>query len=167
MSATWTDRIWREWRQKNLTTAFRDVLLTLRTYRGHGGLICPAQATLAARARCTVRTVARALRHAQTLGLVSWAERRVRRGWRWFRTSNRYRLTVPDSDVQAGNGPVWPRRATTGQNVGGGESRQKEVGQSGHKTALARMMAEAAVMPDLLAMRRATADRCGALATPA
>ena len=47
----WTSRIWQEFRAGNLTRAGRDVLLTLRTYRGHGGLICPSHATLADRAR--------------------------------------------------------------------------------------------------------------------
>jgi hypothetical protein len=27
---------------KNLTRSYRDMLLILRTYRGHGGLICPS-----------------------------------------------------------------------------------------------------------------------------
>jgi len=39
MPASWTDRVWLEFRAGNLTRAYRDVLLTLRTYRGHGGLI--------------------------------------------------------------------------------------------------------------------------------
>jgi hypothetical protein len=68
----WPDRIWLEHRAGTLTRAYRDVLLTLRTYRGRGGMICPAHETLAERARCSISTVQRALRQAQRLGLVSW-----------------------------------------------------------------------------------------------
>ena len=32
----WTARVWQEFHADNLTRAYRDVLLTLRTYRGHG-----------------------------------------------------------------------------------------------------------------------------------
>jgi hypothetical protein len=38
MSGTWIARVWQEFHAGNLTRAHRDVLLTLRTYRGHGGL---------------------------------------------------------------------------------------------------------------------------------
>jgi hypothetical protein len=37
------------------------LLLALQTFRGAGGLICPAHATLAERAGCSVSTVQRAL----------------------------------------------------------------------------------------------------------
>jgi hypothetical protein len=43
--------------------------------------------------------VQRALAAAQVLGLVDWAERRVRAGWRWLRSSNLYRFVVPDGAV--------------------------------------------------------------------
>jgi DNA-binding transcriptional MocR family regulator len=125
----WTARVWQEFRAGNLTRSARDILLTLRTYRGPGGLICPSHATLADRAKCSVRSVQRALQQADHLGLVRWAERRVRAAWRWLRTSNRYWLT------------------TTGQLARGGESSSK-------KEALRALLAEAARMPDLLAMRR-------------
>lgn len=157
-TTTWTDRIWREYRAGNLTRAFRDVLLVLRSYRGAGGLICPSHETLADRAGCKVRTVGRALRHAQSLGLVSWAERRVRRGWRWLRTSNRYWLTVPDDAVQPGIKPVWWRRCTTGHRDGGGENINKQEAQQGHKATWRTMIREAAGMPDLLAQRRAAVE---------
>ena len=78
LSTDWTARVWAEFRAGNLTRVWRDVLLTLKTYRGHGGLICPSHATLAERARCSVRTVQRALAMGRRLGLVSWSERRVR-----------------------------------------------------------------------------------------
>jgi hypothetical protein len=86
----WPDRIWLEHRAGTLTRAYRDVLLTLRTYRGRSGMIHPSHETLAERAKCSVSTVQWALRQAQRLGLVSWTERRVRAGWRWLRTSNCY-----------------------------------------------------------------------------
>jgi hypothetical protein len=81
----WRDRVWQEFGAGNLTRAYRDVLLTLATFRGPGGLICPAHATLAERASCSVSTVRRALAQAFRLDLVSWTERRIRAGWRWLR----------------------------------------------------------------------------------
>lgn len=145
----WTARIWLEFRAGNLTRAYRDVLLTLRTYRGHGGLMVPAHATLADRTGCSPRTVQRALLAARHLGLVSWTERRVRAAWRWLRTSNSYRLLTPDEPVQPGQRTPWPRRVPTNCQSGeGGESDSK-------KAALRKMLQEAAAVPDLLAMRQA------------
>ena len=144
----WRDRVWKEFRAGNLTRAYRDVLLTLATFRGAGGLICPAHATLADRAQCSVSTVRRALAQAFRLGLVSWTERRIRAGWRWLRTSNVYRLAVPGGPVQHGMRPVWPRRRTNGQSDGEGESLNK-------KGALRETLRAAAALPDLLALRRA------------
>jgi hypothetical protein len=144
----WRDRVWQEFRAGNLTRAYRDVLLTLATFRGAGGLICPAHATLAERAGCSVSTVQRALAQAFRLDLVSWTERRIRAGWRWLRTSNAYRLAVPDGPVRHGMRPEWPRRRTSAQCDGGGESRKKEE-------ALKAMLRAAAALPDLLALRRA------------
>jgi hypothetical protein len=152
----WRDRVWKEFRADNLTRAYRDVLLTLATFRGAGGLICPAHATLAERAGCSVSTVRRALTQAFRLDLVSWTERRIRAGWRWLRTSNVYRLAVPAGPVQRGMRPGWPRRRTNGQSDGGGENLNK-------KGALREMLRGAAALPDLLALRRAAmAARLGA-----
>jgi hypothetical protein len=123
----WRDRVWKEFRAGNLTRAYRDVLLTLATFRGAGGLICPAHATLAERAGCSVSTVRRALAQASQLDLVSWMERRVRAGWRWLCTSNAYRLAVPGTSVQRGMRPAWPRRRTNGQCDGEGENLKKEA----------------------------------------
>jgi Helix-turn-helix domain len=146
---SWPNRVWREFRVANLTRTYRDVLLTLATFRGHGGLCVPSHETLAARAGCCVRTVRRALVQARQLGLVDWCERRVRAGWRWLRTSNSYRLGVPSGPVKAGLRPPWPRRSTTGQN-GTGEERGSK------KAAWEEMWLAAAAIPDLLAMRRET-----------
>ena len=115
----------RKWVQYPLRR-YRDVLLTLQTYRPTGAPaagIWPAHATLAERAGCCIRTVQRALQLAERLGLVSWTERRVKAGWRWLRTSNTYRLELPDAAVQPGLRPVFRRPITTGQNVRGGENR--------------------------------------------
>jgi hypothetical protein len=155
-ASPWRDRVWKEFRAGNLTRAYRDVLLTLATFRGAGGLICPAHATLAERAGCSVSTVRRALTQAFRLDLVSWTERRIRAGWRWLRTSNVYRLAVPAGPVQRGMRPGWPRRRTNGQSDGGGENLNK-------KGALREMLRGAAALPDLLALRRAAmAARLGA-----
>lgn len=146
----WTSRVWREFRADNLTRAYRDVLLTLATYRGTGGLCIPSHATLADRAGCSVRTVQRALAQSAELGLVRWTERRVRAAWRWLRTSNAYRLLTPLDAVRPGlRAPRKPCAATTGQPDCGGESTSKKV-------ALQDMLRQAAVLPDLLAMRRQT-----------
>ena len=152
MPTPWTTRIWQEYRAGNLTRAYRDLLLTLHTYRGRGGVAWPAHATLAERSRCSARTVRRALNQAQALGLVTWVERRVRAGWRWLRASNLYRLLTPLEPVQARVRAIWPRRVTTGQPGRGGE-------RSSKKEALTRWLREAAALPDLLAMRRAAIER--------
>lgn len=151
----WTARVWREFHVGTLTRAYRDVLLTLRTFRGAGGACWPSHATLAARARCSARTASRALRQARLLGLVAWTERRVRAGWRWLRTSNAYWFAVPETPIAPEMRPVWQRRTTTGQAGGGGEGLKEEAARQGKAAVLARWMAAAARLPDLLAMRRA------------
>ena len=91
----WIPAVWAQFRTGNLTRAFRDVLLTLRTFDGSAGLY-PSHATLADKAGCAVRTVQEALRQGRALGLVSWHSGAPRR------TSNRYVLTVPRAAVEAG-----------------------------------------------------------------
>jgi DNA-binding transcriptional MocR family regulator len=142
----WTNRVWREFRAGNLTRGYRDVLLTLRTFRGAGGLCFPSHATLADRAGCSPSTALRALQLARSLGLVSWAERRVRAGWRWLRSSNAYRLETPGEPVREGLRPK--ARRTYRKSDGGGESESK-------KAALEAMLRAARAAPDLLARRRA------------
>jgi hypothetical protein len=102
MPNDWTARIWAEFRSGNLTRAWRDALLTLATFRGHGGTICPSHQTVAARTSLAPKTVERALHAARDLGLVDWSERRVRRGWRLVRSSNLYQLLLPDTKTEAG-----------------------------------------------------------------
>jgi len=145
MPTSWPALIWRHFHAGNLTRGARDVLLTLATFRGHGGAIWPAHDTLADRARCGVKTVARALTEARELGLVSWSERRIRRGWRWLRTSNSYRLEVPADPVRPGM-RTRPRR-TTGHFGGEGESQENQEAQESRKAVVAEMM-QAAGRPE-------------------
>jgi hypothetical protein len=128
------------------------VLLTLYTYRGTGGIAWPAHSTLASRTGCCVRTVQRALAAAEELGLVTWAERRIRAGWRWLRASNIYRFIVPAGGVSAQGGPKPAHRgqvSTTGHRDREGESKFRkealEMPEAGAaRAALARVAAERA-----------------------
>jgi DNA-binding transcriptional MocR family regulator len=125
-------------------------LLTLRTYRGHGGLICPSHDTLAERVDCHASTVLRALQAARELGLVRWTERRVRAAWRSLRTSNRYRLLLPEAPAT----PCPPGWRTTLHNAGGGERKLKQEAHEHDRGALASLLAAAERLPDLLMLRR-------------
>jgi Helix-turn-helix domain len=146
---TWINRVWQEFRAGNLTRAARDVLLTLHSYRGHGGVAWPSQVTLGERANCDERTVRRALAAARDLGLVHWTERRVRAGWRWLRTSNLYRFVVPVAPVHLFYGVQKPRApAAALPDIAAGERRVTK------KEALDEMLREAAAAPDLLLARR-------------
>ncbi|MGA8197603.1 MAG: helix-turn-helix domain-containing protein, partial [Acetobacteraceae bacterium] len=136
----WTTRVWLEYRAGNLTRAARDVLLTLHTFRGTGGQCWPSHETLADRARCCTRTVQRALAQAQAIGLVDWAERRVRAGWRWLRSSNMYRFVVPDWGVRPINPAQTVAVSTTGQIARREESLRK-------KDALSDLLRAAAALP--------------------
>jgi hypothetical protein len=149
---SWTTRIWREFRAGNLTRSFRDALLTLATFRGTGGLCIPSHATLADRAKVGERTVLRALHQARELGLVAWSERRVRRGWRWLRSSNAYRLILPAGDVQPG---LRPRAASCRHFGAGGESQENQ----GAREAMANLLRMAGSTEQA---RRALAARAAA-----
>lgn len=145
----WTARVDAERAIGNLTRSYKDVLLALPTFRGHGGEIFPSHESIARRARVSVRTVERALNHARFLGMVHWFRRDIRRGWRKLRTSNRYFLMVPAGRAVEGRRPVFPSRRTNRQ---AGRLQAKEVSK---KVAWKGMLAEAARGPDLLALRRA------------
>jgi hypothetical protein len=116
--------------------------------RGHGGEIFPSQASLAARAHCSERTVRRAIAMGVMLGLVVVLPRRRWLKGRYVRTSNRYVIGVPDRAVVPGQRPPWPRRASPGQ-----------IGlvqiQVSKKEALDELLLAAAAAPDLLTARRA------------
>jgi hypothetical protein len=68
--SSWFSHIHRQYEAHNLTRAFRDVLLALGRFHACRFGIFPSHETLAARARCSVRTVQRALQAARQLGLV-------------------------------------------------------------------------------------------------
>ena len=59
-------------------------------YNPRTGHCFPAHQAIAAKARCSVSTVQRALKWARENSLVLWAHGLVRDGWRVLRTSNRY-----------------------------------------------------------------------------
>jgi hypothetical protein len=144
----WTTRIWQEYRAGNLTRAARDVLLTLHSFRGTGGVAWPSHATLADRSKCCVRTVARALAQAQALGLVSWVERRFRAGWRWLQSSNLYRFMTPSGPtLEVLRQPKVARAAQT-------DSAAEKGREVSKKAALDAILRTAAAAPDLLLRRR-------------
>lgn len=59
-------------------------------YNPRTGQCFPSHQAIAAKARCGVSTVQRALKWAREHGLIIWAHGLVRDGWRVLRTSNRY-----------------------------------------------------------------------------
>jgi hypothetical protein len=143
----WISRVWQEFRAGNLTRAYRDVLLTLASYHACPAIV-PSHATLAERCKCSVRTVQRALQAARDLGLVDWAERRIRALWRSLRTSNRYALLVPPEGASGHR--TATARTTTGQRDRGEGTESKK----GLREVLAKWLQEAAKGPDLLLARR-------------
>jgi hypothetical protein len=98
--SNWFSRIHREYEAGNLTLHWREVLLVLGRFQTCRFGIVPSHAKLATLARCHVRTVQRALQAARELGLLDWAERRIRAAWRSLRTSNRYVLKLPAAPVR-------------------------------------------------------------------
>jgi hypothetical protein len=150
-ASSWIDRVWHEFHAGNLTRTWRDVLLTLHSWRGCGA-IWPSHATLALRCKCSVKTVQRALQAARSLGLVSWAERRIKALWRSLRASNRYVLALPGGAVNPAR-----RRApfTTGHFARGREREEKQRRCEQDTGALTELMHRASALPDLLLARRA------------
>jgi hypothetical protein len=106
MENAWKADVWQQYKARELTPLYRDVLLWLPKFRGQSGLIFPSHETLATKARCCVRTVRRALVAAAALGLLTWRERRKRVGAGTERTSNLYTLIVKT-----------PGKPPTGQGV--------------------------------------------------
>lgn len=106
MENAWNTEVWQAFSTGTITRAWRDVLLRMQHFRGRGGLIFPSHETLAAKAKCCVRTVQRALNAARESGLLSWVERRKRVGAGTERTSNLYTLIVKT-----------PGKPPTGQGV--------------------------------------------------
>ena len=65
-------------------------VLLFAFYNPRTGQCFPSHQAIAAKARCAVSTVQRALKWARENGLIVWAHGLVREGWRVLRTSNRY-----------------------------------------------------------------------------
>ena len=154
MSA-WFSRVYREYEAGNLTPLWRDVLRALGRFDACRFGIFPSHEFLAQRARCSVRTVQRALEAARALGLVEWSHQRVRASWRLLRTSNRYVLKMPAGPVQPGpHGPGNQGRATTGQAGRGVTQPITKEAAERSSGALEAMLAAARALPDLLKARR-------------
>jgi hypothetical protein len=109
MSA-WFSRLKREYEAGNLPAKQYLVLCELGRFDACRLGTFPSHRTLAARARCGLRTVQRALQAAWRLGLVKWTGTRVRAAWRSLQGPNRYVLKLPAAAVQ------WLRR--TGGQIG-------------------------------------------------
>jgi hypothetical protein len=154
MSA-WFSRVYREYEAGNLTPLWRDVLRALGRFDACRFGIFPSHEFLARRARCSVRTVQRALEAARALGLVDWSAQRVRAAWRLLRGPNRYVLKYPTGAVKPGpHGPGNQGRATTGQ-VGRGVTQPiTKTARERSSGALAAILEAAKGLPDLLKARR-------------
>jgi hypothetical protein len=146
MSA-WFSRLKREYEAGNLPAKQYLVLCELGRFDACRLGIFPSHRTLAARARCGLRTVSRALQAARQLGLVEWTETRVRAAWRSLQGPNRYVLKVPAAAVQ------WLRR-TDGQSGRGDTNDQKKPARERSSGALHAMLEAARGLPDLLKARR-------------
>jgi hypothetical protein len=146
MSA-WFGRVYREYEAGNLTPLWRDVLLALGPFDACRLGIFPSHKTLAARARCSERTVLSALQAARRLGLVDWTATRVRASWRALRGPNRYVLRVPGTAVQ------WMKR--TARKFCRRDTYERKKEASGRFNGTVGAMLEAARgLPDLLKARR-------------
>ena len=101
-----------------------------------------------------MRTVQEALREAKALGLLD-RHQRVKAARRSLRAVNRYVLKLPEGAAKppVQPGPHGPGR-TTGKTCRGGIQARKQEARESSRTVLATMLAEAARLPDLLAMRR-------------
>jgi hypothetical protein len=146
MSA-WFSRLKREYEAGNIPAKQYLVLCELGRFDACHLGIFPSHRTLAARARCSVRTVQAALQAAKRLGLVDWAGTRVRAAWRSLRGPNRYVLKLPMAAVQ------WVRR-TGGKFCRGDTNEQKKAATERSGGAIRAMLEAARGLPDLLKARR-------------
>ena len=146
MSA-WFSRLKREYEAGNLPAKQYLVLCELGRFDCCRLGIFPSHRTLAARARCGLRTVQRALQAAKRLGLVEWAATRARAAWRSLQGPNRYVLKVPVAPVR------WLRR-TGGQSGRGDTNDQKKPACERSGGAIRAMLEAARGLPDLLKARR-------------
>jgi hypothetical protein len=140
---SWFSRVHREFEAGNLTRHYRDVLLMLGRFGACRFGIVPSHATLAARARCSVSTVQRALQAARSLGLVDWAARRVQAAWRSLRASNRYVLTVPPGAVRPADRPAGRTASQQARGVTYPKEKQAREGTRPVSEAVRRAAGEA------------------------
>ena len=80
-----------------ITDGFAQVGLALLKRLGQDGRCDPSHATLADYSGESVSTVKRALEAFRRCGMVSWARRILRDGWRAVQTSNAYMLTLGET----------------------------------------------------------------------
>jgi hypothetical protein len=146
MSA-WFSRLKREYEAGNLPAKQYLVLCELGRFDACRLGIFPSHRTLAARARCSERTVLNALQAARRLGLVDWAATRVRAAWRSLQGPNRYVLRVPGEAVQA-------MRRTARKFCGRDTYEQKKEAGERSNGAIRAMLETAHGLPDLLRARR-------------
>ena len=143
----WFSRLRREYEAGNLPAKQYLVLCELGRFDRCRLGIFPSPRTLAARARCGLRTVQRALQAAWRLGLVKWTGTRVRAAWRSLQGPNRYVLKLPASPVQ------WGCR-TDGQTGRRDTNEQKKPAQERSRGTIRAMLEAARGLPDLLKARR-------------
>jgi len=92
-------------------------------YNQRTGECFPSHKAIAAKARCGVSTVQRALKWAREHYLIVWAHGLVRDGWRVLRTSNRYAfgmfLSIPRllASIAASDGQKRRRVPTLHKNL--------------------------------------------------
>jgi hypothetical protein len=145
--SAWFSRLRREYEAGNIPAKQYLVLCELGRFDRCRLGIFPSHRTLAARARCGLRTVQRALQAAKALGLVDWAATRVRAAHRAVRGPNRYVLRVPMAAVQ------WLCRSI-GQSGRGDANDQKKAATERSGGAIRAMLEAARGLPDLLKARR-------------
>jgi hypothetical protein len=151
----WFEQVKQATAAGHFTYAQERCLYFLQTFRGRGGHVFPSHETIAARAGPSVSTVQRTLKIARGLGLVEWAERRVRVGWRWFRTSNAYRLLMSEKPMKptAGQPDRVTLRVSTFSLSSGVRKEEKRLRER-HAVETEAMLQAAKRGPDLLKRRR-------------
>ena len=108
--AVWKARLTMFRRARKITPLFEDIGLAMLRRLGTDGRLDPSHQTVADDVGCDARSVRRALVTFRSCGLVLWAQRIVRNGWRVVQTSNAYALTI-------GEPPAITAPRTGGQRV--------------------------------------------------
>ena len=112
--AAWQSQLEIHRRAGRVTALHQVVAKTMCRMLGVDGRLDPAVHTIATYAGASPRTVARALRALRDCGMLTWARRLVRCGWRVAQTSSAYVLTIgkkPEipvarTDCQPGRGTL-------------------------------------------------------------